>query len=77
MNTVKTKYAPAPERGITYVGTAGWAIPAQCKDALPGTRSQVSIAWGRASEVWIIFDNTALGHALGNAPAFTEAVAKP
>jgi uncharacterized protein YecE (DUF72 family) len=37
---------------------------------------QVSIAWQRASEVWIIFDNTVLGHALGNALAVTEALAK-
>jgi uncharacterized protein YecE (DUF72 family) len=41
MKTVKKKYAPAPERGITYVGTAGWAIPAQYKVVLPGTLSHL------------------------------------
>jgi uncharacterized protein YecE (DUF72 family) len=46
------------------------------EERLASLRKQASIAWGRASEVWIIFDNTALGHALGNALAFT-AVANP
>ena len=40
-------------------------------------RKQVFIAWGHASQVWIIFDNTALGHALGNALTFTAAIANP
>jgi uncharacterized protein YecE (DUF72 family) len=43
-------------------------------EGLASLRKQVSIARGRASEVWIIFDNTALGHALGNALAVTESV---
>jgi uncharacterized protein YecE (DUF72 family) len=47
------------------------------EERLASLRRQVSIAWGRASEVWIIFDNTALGHALGNALSFMAAVAKP
>jgi uncharacterized protein YecE (DUF72 family) len=38
-------------------------------------RDQVAIAHKRAAEVWIIFDNTALGHALGNALAVTETIA--
>ena len=45
------------------------------EERLASLRKQVSVARGRASEVWIIFDNTALGHALGNALAFTAAVA--
>lgn len=41
--------------------------------SLTSLRAQVSTASKRAAEVWIIFDNTALGHALGNALAVTEA----
>ena len=41
MKTVTTKYARAAEREVTYVGTAGWAIPAQYKDALPGSLSHL------------------------------------
>jgi len=43
---------------------------------LASWREQVSIARKRAAEVWIIFDNTALGHALGNALSVTDAIAK-
>jgi uncharacterized protein YecE (DUF72 family) len=44
--------------------------------ALASLRARVSAAWKRASEVWVIFDNTALGHALGNALAVTEAIVR-
>jgi uncharacterized protein YecE (DUF72 family) len=42
--------------------------------SLASLHAQASAAFKRASEVWIIFDNTALGHALGNALAVTEAM---
>lgn len=45
------------------------------EESLASLRKQVSIAWKCASEVWIVFDNTALGHALGNALAVTENIA--
>jgi uncharacterized protein YecE (DUF72 family) len=45
------------------------------EEHLASLREQVSIAWRRAAEVWIVFDNTALGHALGNALAVTQDVA--
>jgi uncharacterized protein YecE (DUF72 family) len=44
-------------------------------ERLASLRDQVAIAHKRAAEVWIIFDNTALGHALGNALAVTETIA--
>jgi uncharacterized protein YecE (DUF72 family) len=43
------------------------------ESSVASLRAQVSAALRRASEAWVIFDNTALGHALGNALAFTEA----
>jgi uncharacterized protein YecE (DUF72 family) len=44
------------------------------ESGLASLHAQVSAALKRASEVWIIFDNTALGHALGNALAVTKAM---
>lgn len=41
------------------------------ESTLASLRTQVSAALKRAAEVWVIFDNTAHGHALGNALAFT------
>jgi uncharacterized protein YecE (DUF72 family) len=45
-------------------------------EQLASLRERVAIAWQRASQVWIVFDNTALGHALGNALTITDAIAK-
>ena len=44
------------------------------ESSLASLRAQVSAALKRASEVWVIFDNTALGHALGNALSVSEAM---
>jgi uncharacterized protein YecE (DUF72 family) len=41
-------------------------------DQLESLRQQVERASDRASEVWIIFDNTVLGCALGNALALRQ-----
>ena len=44
------------------------------ESSLASLRAQVSAALKRAAEVWVIFDNTALGHALGNALSVSEAM---
>jgi len=43
-------------------------------EKLAALRQQVARASDRASEVWVIFDNTALGCALGNALSLDEAL---
>ena len=44
------------------------------ESTLASLRAQVSAALKGASEVWVIFDNTAHGHALGNALSVSEAM---
>lgn len=41
MKAITTRRAPAARQKTTYVGTAGWSIPAQYKSALPGTQSHL------------------------------------
>jgi uncharacterized protein YecE (DUF72 family) len=44
---------------------------------LEALRKRLSLVRERSAPCWVIFDNTALGYALGNALAFADAVAKP
>jgi uncharacterized protein YecE (DUF72 family) len=45
------------------------------RESLAALRTQLAEADQRASNVWMIFDNTALGHALGNALTMQEDIA--
>jgi uncharacterized protein YecE (DUF72 family) len=68
---------PGGDRGLAYFRWHGQPriyYSDYNADQLESLRQQVERAGERASEVWIIFDNTVLGCALGNALAVRQAM---
>ncbi len=69
--------APAGWRGLTYFRLHGAPVTYQSDygpERLAAFARQIDAARAQAAEIWCIFDNTALGHALPDALAMQDAL---